>query len=71
MKITVRCADPYQKPDGTWDLREYDREEEIPDLGRPDILCNKCGWSTYPECREWCRNARLDREKEREQKAAE
>ncbi len=35
---------------------EYDIDEEIPDeyADRHSILCMKCQWSTYPECRKWC-----------------
>lgn len=62
MKIQVKGAKPYKKEDGSWDLKEVTEEREIPDLGRPDILCNVCGWEDYPACREWCHNAKIDRE---------
>lgn len=61
MLVHVNVAEPYKKDDGSWDLKEYETNEEVPDLGRHDVLCNKCGWSTYPECKKWCRNARLDK----------
>lgn len=64
MKKTIQAAKPYKKKNGSWDLKSFTEEVEIPDLGRPQIECNVCGWPDYPACREWCRNARLDREKE-------
>ena len=64
MKITMQSAKPYKKKDGSWDLKSFTEEVEVPDLGRETILCNACKWPDYPACREWCRNARLDREKE-------
>lgn len=54
MKVKSRMADPVRQPDGSWKvvLREF--EEEIPDLGRHSLICNKCGVKSYPKCREWC-----------------
>lgn len=38
--------------DGTWTtvIREF--EEDIPDLGREELICNKCGRPDYPKCKE-------------------
>ncbi len=54
MLIKSRLADPVPQGDGTWKvvLREF--EENIPDLGRHRLICNKCGNKTYPECRKKC-----------------
>ena len=27
-------------------------EEDIPDLGREELICNKCGRPDYPKCKE-------------------
>lgn len=48
-------ACPVQKPDGTWTVEKRPYEEDIPDLGRAELTCNQCGWSTYPACKEWYR----------------
>lgn len=31
-------------------MPEY--EKDIPDLGRKELICNKCGRSDYPKCKE-------------------
>ena len=46
---------PVKRKDGTWTTVIKDYEEDIPDLGREYLICNKCGWSTYPECISWCK----------------
>ena len=54
MIVKRKTAVPVKQPDGTWKVILEESEEEVPDLGRPLLICNKCGWSTYPECMEWC-----------------
>lgn len=61
MKVNSRMICPVQNSDGTWKTKIKHFEEDIPDLGRDRMICNKCGWSTYPECKKWCPNARKDR----------
>lgn len=53
--VKSKMASPVRQKDGTWKVILEDYEEDIPDLGREELICNKCGWSTYPECREWCK----------------
>lgn len=46
---------PVQQKDGSWKVVVKDYEEDIPDLGREELICNKCGWAEYPKCKEeWC-----------------
>lgn len=48
------------------DYHGHYEERDLPELnGRHRLLCAMCGWSTYPECREWCHNERIDREKDK------
>ncbi len=56
MKVKSHIVEPIQRPDGSWTTVLKEFEEDIPDLGRESIFCNKCGWSTYPQCKEWCNN---------------
>lgn len=44
------CCPTYQS-NGKWTtiIKEFD--EDIPDLGRDELICNKCGFPTYPECK--------------------
>lgn len=53
MLVHSKMACP-EKVNGKWTvvLKEFD--EEIPDLGRHRMMCNKCGDKRYPECRSWC-----------------
>lgn len=53
--VKTKMATPIKLPDGRWKVVLKDYEEDIPDLGREGIICNKCGWSTYPECKKWCK----------------
>ena len=53
--ITGKMSCPVRKKDGTWTTVIKDHEEDIPDLERESWICNKCGWSTYPSCKEWCK----------------
>ena len=54
--ITGKMADPVRQSDGSWKVISRDYEEDIPDLGREELICNQCGWPSYPKCkREWCK----------------
>ena len=47
------------------DYKGHIEEREIPDSKlRHNMLCTWCEFPSYPECREWCHNEKLDREKE-------
>jgi hypothetical protein len=52
MKVKSRMSCPVRRKDGTWTtvIREF--EEDIPDLGREELICNKCGRPDYPKCKE-------------------
>lgn len=52
MKVQSRMSCPVRKKDGTWTTIIKEFEEDIPDLGREDLICNKCAWPSYPECKE-------------------
>lgn len=53
--VTGLQSCPVRKKDGSWTTIVKNYEEDIPDLGREELICNKCGWSIYPECKEWCK----------------
>lgn len=50
--VTSHVASPVQLEDGSWDVVMEEIEEDIPDLGREELICNCCGWSDYPKCKE-------------------
>lgn len=54
MKVNSRMVCPVRQSDGSWDTVVKEFEEDIPDLGRHSLICNKCGEKSYPECRTWC-----------------
>ncbi len=54
MKVNSRMVCPVRQADGSWTTEVKEFEEEIPDLGRHSMICNKCGETSYPECRKWC-----------------
>lgn len=54
MKVKSKIANPIRQADGTWKVVIEEFEEDIPDLGRHSLICNKCGEKSYPECRKWC-----------------
>ena len=60
--IEVSVVEPMQGKNGVY-LKEYKKLEEIPDDGRHSILCSKCGWPSYPKCREWCPNEKSNKKK--------
>lgn len=43
---------PVRRKDGTWTTVIKEFEEDIPDLGRKELICNKCGRPDYPKCKE-------------------
>lgn len=45
---------PVRQKDGTWTTVIKKFEEYIPDLGREELICNKCGMSNYPKCKDYC-----------------
>lgn len=54
MKVKSRMASPIKQNDGTWRVVVKEFEEDISDLGRHTMICNKCGEPSYPECRKRC-----------------
>lgn len=53
--VKSKMVCPIQKEDGTWTTVIKSFEEDIPDLGREDLICNKCGNLDYPKCKDtWC-----------------
>ena len=42
MKVKSRMSCPVRRKDGTWTTVIKDFEEDIPDLGREELICNKC-----------------------------
>jgi len=48
-------ACPVRQKDGSWKVVVKHFEEDIPDLGRETLMCNKCGFSAYPKCKSICR----------------
>lgn len=49
--VKSRMASPVILEDGTHDVILEEFEEDIPDLGREELICNSCGWPSYPECK--------------------
>lgn len=54
MKVKSKISCPKKLPDGTWTTIVKEFKEDIPDLGRHSLICNKCGEKSYPECQKWC-----------------
>ncbi len=54
MVVKSRMASPIRQKNGTWKIVVEEFEENIPDLGRHRLMCNKCGTKSYPSCMEWC-----------------
>jgi len=67
VKVKSRMACPVRQKDGSWKVITKEFEEDIPDLGRHRLICNKCGFSSYPACKEWCpvEQSTLAKEKEK------
>lgn len=53
MLVTSHMIVPVKK-NGKWTTYIKEFQEEIPDLGRHRMMCNKCGNERYPACRSWC-----------------
>lgn len=53
MLVTSHMIVPVKK-NGKWTTYIKEFQEEIPDLGRHRMMCNKCGDKRYPDCRSWC-----------------
>lgn len=54
MIVKSKMAVPVKKRDGSWKVITKEFDEDIPDLGRHCLICNKCGRPSYPDCRTWC-----------------
>lgn len=52
MKVKSKMVCPVRQKDGTWTTVIKEFEEDIPDLGREELICNKCGRPDYPKCKE-------------------
>lgn len=50
MKVKSKLIYVVKRADGTNDIETKDIYEDIPDLGRHHIMCNKCGAKEYPDC---------------------
>lgn len=53
MLVHSKMACP-EKVNGKWTIVVKEYDEEIPDLGRHEMMCNKCGNKSYPECCSTC-----------------
>lgn len=42
MKVKSKMVCPVKKKDGNWTTVVKEFEEDIPDLGRHTMICNKC-----------------------------
>lgn len=62
--VKSRMACPVRQKDGTWKVIVKHFEEDIPDLGRETLMCNKCGFSAYPKCKSICRGWMPPKKKE-------
>lgn len=63
MKVKSRMVCPVKQKGGSWTTVIKHFEEDIPDLGRHMMICNKCGRKNYPECMEQCPVERSRRER--------
>ena len=54
MIVQSKMACPVRQKDGTWKVIVKHFEENIPDLGRHTLICNKCGEKSYPQCMKNC-----------------
>lgn len=54
MRVLVKSIVPVQDKDGSWHTVVEERYEDVPDLGRENVLCNSCKTKNYPECKEIC-----------------
>ncbi len=43
------------KINGKWELEDFEYDEEFTDDQVRDCdMCTCCGFTAYPECKEWC-----------------
>lgn len=49
--VKSHMACPVRQKDGSWKVVNKPYEEDIPDLGREELICNDCGHPSYPECK--------------------
>ena len=49
MQVTSHMIVPVKK-NGKWTTYIKEFQEEIPDLGRHRMMCNKCGDKTHKDC---------------------
>ena len=55
LHVKGKVSVPIRMADGTWTTVIRNYEDDIPDRGRKEIICNECGCSEYPKCKEdWC-----------------
>lgn len=57
---TIHCvgSKPVKKH-GKWELERIEWDEEYPDEKVRDCdMCTSCGFTAYPECKEWCNSWR-------------
>ena len=71
MIVHSRMACP-EKVNGKWIVVTKEFDEEIPDLGRHRLMCNRCGNKRYPECIPECplEQGTIKREQEQAKKKA-
>ncbi len=55
MKIKCNAFKPTKQKDGSWKVIVEEVEEDVPELGREHMMCNVCGFTAYPKCKEWCK----------------
>lgn len=54
--VKSHMACPVKQKDGTWKVVLKDYEEDIPDLGREDLICNSLWLDGLSDCKEtWCK----------------
>lgn len=70
-RVKVRTFSYTEDENSEKTIVETVRDEVIPNPdNRHEILCAKCGWSTYPACRKWCQGDQWWRERHPEEAAA-
>lgn len=53
--VNGKAIEPVRQSDGSWTVITRGYEEDIPDLGRQELICNACGFPTYPKCKKECK----------------
>lgn len=68
--VKVRTFSYVEDEDGEKTIVETVRDEVVPNPdNRHEVLCAKCGWSTYPACRKFCQGDQWWRERHPEEAA--